>query len=301
MPSTKTVSKARVALTWLMMIVAILGITTFFFIRGHGLTAPPADETDSEASSPGPLFHAIFFLFAGTFVLVAGIAGYFIVLFTCALTFSFNRPQWNAVKTKQYFLNIAVTVALGLGLGLIVSAVATPLLQGLGVARAQANLGPVLGMLIIMQFLQLWVLIWSPLERRFIHKRLAAQGITAEQLAGTTLIGLSNPASGLAKRFGAIEEDMGALWITPDRLAFRGDVEQFDLTREQVVEIERRADNRSVTVLAGIAHVVLHVQLPDGNLRQIRLHTEGIWTLGQKGKAMNALAEAIEQWRGQTT
>jgi hypothetical protein len=107
---------------------------------------------------------------------------------------------------------------------------------------------------------------------------------------------LSNPQSGIAKRFGSIEEDMGALWVAPDRLAFRGDVEQFDLTRDQIAQIERRADKGSTTMLAGIAHVVLHVRLPIGTVRQIRLHVEGLWTMGQKRRAMDTLAEAIDRW-----
>ena len=156
-----------------------------------------------------------------------------------------------------------------------------------------------MAVLILFQVMQLWVLIWSPVERRTIVKRLAALGITPAHLQGATLVGLSNPASGLAKRFAAIEEDMGALWITPQQLMFRGDVEQFDLNREQVVEIERRGDNRSTTALAGIAHVILHVRLPDGGIRVIRLHVEGLWTMGQKKKVMNKLAEAIAQWHAQ--
>jgi hypothetical protein len=148
------------------------------------------------------------------------------------------------------------------------------------------------------QLVQLWVLIWSPLEKRIITQRLAALGITPAQLQSAALVGLSNPASGLAKRFAAIEEDMGALWVGPDRLIYRGDNEQFDITREQLVQMERKADNRSTSVLGGIAHIILHVKLADGSVRQIRLHTEGHWTMGQKRKAMDALADAIVRWHG---
>jgi hypothetical protein len=90
---------------------------------------------------------------------------------------------------------------------------------------------------------------------------------------------------------------MGALWVVPDFLMYRGDSEQFDLTRGQVVQIERKADNRSTSVLGGIAHVILHARLPDNSIRQIRLHTEGHWTMGGKRKAMDALAEAIARWQ----
>jgi hypothetical protein len=153
-------------------------------------------------------------------------------------------------------------------------------------------------MIVGVQLVQLWVLIWSPLEKRIITQRLAALGITPAQLQSAALVGLSNPASGLVKRFAAIEEDMGALWVGPDRLIYRGDNEQFDITREQLVQMERKADNRSTSVLGGIAHIILHVKLADGSVRQIRLHTEGHWTMGQKRKAMDALADAIARWHG---
>jgi hypothetical protein len=146
------------------------------------------------------------------------------------------------------------------------------------------------------QVLQLWVLIWSPIERRIITQRLAALGITPAQLKTAALIGLSNPASGLGKRFAAIEEDMGALWVGPEQLIYWGDVEQFGIKREQLAGMERRADNRSTTVLGGITHIILHVKQPDSSIRQIRLHTEGHWTMGQKRQAMDTLAEAIARW-----
>jgi hypothetical protein len=160
-----------------------------------------------------------------------------------------------------------------------------------------ASMLPVMAMVVGVQIVQLWVLVWSPLEKHIILKRLAAQGIAPAQLQSAALVGLSNPASGLAKRFAAIEEDMGALWVEPALLMYRGDSEQFDLTRDQLAQMERKADNRSTSVLGGIAHVILHVRLSDGSIRQIRLHTEGQWTMGGKRKAMDALAEAIARWQ----
>jgi len=54
-------------------------------------------------------------------------------------------------------------------------------------------------------------------------------------------------------------------------------VEQFDVSRDQIAEIERKSDNRSTTVLVGMAHVILHVRLADNSIRQVRLHVEGLW------------------------
>jgi hypothetical protein len=235
-------------------------------------------------------------LFFGLCALAWGIGGYLLVLYTTCFTFNFTRPVWNSIKAKKYITNIMVNVGFSVGIGLMLAVFLSPLLTAVGLPASQANLLVIMAVIIVFQLLQLWFLMWSPLETRIITKRLAAMGIPREQLSGAVLVGLSNPASGIVKRFGAIEEDMGALWIAPDRLAFRGDVEQFDLTRDMIAEIERRGDNRSTTTLAGIAHVILHVRLADGSIRQIRLHTEGLWTMGKKRRAMDALADAINQW-----
>jgi hypothetical protein len=115
-------------------------------------------------------------------------------------------------------------------------------------------------------------------------------------LKSAFLVGLSNPASGMLKRFGSIEEDVGALWITQDQLVYWGDGERFGISREQLTAIDRQADNRSVSLLAGITHVMLLVKTPTGVDRQIRLHTEGQWTLGQKRQMMDRLSQALFQW-----
>src|SRR5215469_4244680 len=112
-----------------------------------------------------------------------------------------------------------------------------PALEGFGLSIGQADFLPVLIFLFGTHILVMWVHIWAPVRVRMIHKRLAAMGVTEEQMRGAILVGLSNPAN-RRRRFAAIQEDMGALWITPDRLVFRGDVEQFELVREQIVEIE---------------------------------------------------------------
>ena len=36
---------------------------------------------------------------------------------------------------------------------------------------------------------------------------------------------------------------------------------------------------------------------PGGGERQIRLHIEGLWTLGQSRRAMDELAHSISQWK----
>ncbi len=293
MDHTKSVSKWRVARKWMLVVGLIVGISAVAFILR--IVSPPPGET--AAPEDNSMVRTIFFGVLGVFTLGCGVAGYIVAIFTNCLTFNFNHPVWANMKLKKYFLNIFVTVGLSVGPGLILAGILGPILAGaFGLPVAQASLLPMLGFIVLFQVFQLWILIWTPVYRRMIQKRLAAMGITKEQLQQGILAGLSDPASGRGKRFAAIEEDMGALWVAPDRLAFRGDVEQFDLTRDQIAEIERKEDKGSTSMLAGIAHVILHVRLPDGSIRRIRLHTEGQWTMGQKRHAMDGLAYTITNW-----
>ncbi|MGA3267395.1 MAG: hypothetical protein ABSE16_11285 [Verrucomicrobiota bacterium] len=294
--TTKPVSKSRVVLTWLVMIWMILVITVFFFVicDRHAFSHPPAEEP---GRPPSTVLHVVVLLLTGGFFLAVGLVPYLAAVFTGGFTFDYSHPVWNAVKTKQYILTICVIVGVGLGSGFILAAFLLPILTALGLDSRMATMLPLIAAFVGIQVLQMWVQIWAPLERRTILNRLAARGITPAQIQGATLVGLSDPASGLTKRVGAIEEDMGALWVTPDYLMFRGDVEQLDISRSQIAQIERKVDSRSTTALAGIAHVILHVRLPDNSIRRIRLHVEGLWTLGRKKRAMEVLANAIAEWQ----
>jgi hypothetical protein len=61
--------------------------------------------------------------------------------------------------------------------------------------------------------------------------------------------------------------------------------------------IERKADAGSATMLSGTAHVILEIKQPDGSLRQIRLHSEGVWTLGASRRRMDEFAQRIVTWQ----
>jgi hypothetical protein len=281
---------------WLLMVGVIVFWVVFWLWWNHNHV--PAEEP-AEAPAGG-ILRFIGSLVFGGFFLGLGVVWYLAAIFTGCFTFSYQRPVWRAAKTKLYFVNIVVLVLLALGVGFILAAFLGPVLVMLGLDVGLAHLLPVLLMIVGVQMVSLWVLIWSPLERQIIRKRLKAMGVTREQLHGAALVGLSNPASGFAKRFGMIEEDVGAMWVGPEVLVYRGDGEQFGIGREQLVQMERRADHRSTSVLGGLAHVILHVSLSDGSIRQIRLHTEGHWTMGGKRRAMDALADAIARWHAET-
>ena len=286
-PASKP-SKLRIVLMWLLMLGVILFWVVFWAWHNHGRAT--ADESDHQ------IVASVLSLIIGGFFLCCGIVAYAVAVFTGCLNFNYQRPVWPGTKVRLYLANIAVAVLLGLGLGFILSAFIKPTLLATGMDPGLANILPVMVMVAGIQIFQLWVLIWAPMERRLIVKRLAALGIQREQLQNAFLVGLSDPASGFARRFGSIEEDMGALWVGPDQLIYWGDGEQFSIQREQIVQIERKADNRSTTMLAGIAHVILQVALPNGAVRTIRLHVEGLPTMGQKRRVMDTLAMAINQW-----
>ncbi len=284
----KPAPKTRVALSWLILVgnlILWLVLATWWFRRRS-----PAVE------APPDLARSVLTFGIGGLFLAAGIVGYAIVLFTHCLTFDLNRPVWNELRVKFFLANIVVPLLFSLGLGFMLSAFLSPVLAGMGLGGGLSYFLPVLGMVALVQISQMWVQVWKPLLERVVTKRLLALGITAAQLQNAVLIGTSNPERSSFKKFGSVLDDIGALWIGPDQLVYWGDGEQFAINREQIDRIERKADAGSASILGGIAHVILHVRLPDGAVRQIRLHTLNLWTMGGHRKAMDRLAELIVAW-----
>jgi hypothetical protein len=281
--------KRKVLLVW----TILLGNIVFWTVGTLWWFRPQHTEPDT---MPG-WASLIFLLIIGTFFLSLGIAGYLAFIFTTGFTFDFKGPVWEAAKIRIYFANICVPLAFGLGVGFLAGAFLTPVLKARGFSGAVSEMGPVLGCIGILQVVQMWVLIWSPLEKRLIEKRLRAQGILPEQMQTGEYVGLSTPGQCTMKRWFSIEEDIGMLWFGPHQLVFWGDRERFGVTREHLVMVERKLDAKSTTALSGTAHVILHIQLLDGSVRQVRLHTEGVLTMGGKRKAMDELNEMIEGWR----
>jgi hypothetical protein len=185
--------------------------------------------------------------------------------------------------------------------GLALYPFVTPLMVPLGISRQTGGLVFLMALVLAQQVVRVFVLVWAPLEKRLIMKRLAARGISAAQLQPARLVGISDPTRSSFKRFGQVEEDIGALWIGPQQLIYWGDSQEFAISREQLAQVERKADAGGTSMLGGITHVILHVRLPDGSTRQIRLHTEGYWTMAAKGTAMDDLEAQILQWHESAT
>lgn len=298
-PAANKKSWVKILRIWFLVIGSIF----FWIIFWAVIQSKRHSEADSLAvSSPdsgtAAIAQFIFYIVAGGFFLALGIGAYAIALLTQCLTSNFTTPVWSTLKTKMWFANLCVLLGVGLGVGFLAASVLTPVLSGLGVSPELSRFLPVIGGVGMVQLICVWFLIWAPMEKRVIDRRLQAMGLTRPQLQTGIYVGLSNPEQrSYAKRFGAIEEDMGMLWVTPGGLIYYGDSEQLNITREILVSTERQVDGRSTTALSGTAHVILGVQLPGGAVRRIRLHTEGVRTMGGKRKAMNQLSAKIEEWR----
>jgi hypothetical protein len=296
-PSQNKKGWIKILRTWLLVVGTIcFWIVLWATVEKHrAQTRPSVSLTGDKVD----LFAHVFVMtFLAVFFLAIGIGGYFLALLTQCLTFDFSRQIWTAIKVKMWFANLFVLLCIGMGTGFLASAFLTPILTDLGVTSALAGFLPLIGGVGVIQLVFVWVLLWSPLEKRVIARRLSAIGITPAQLQTGIYLGLSDPAQrSVSKRFGAIEEDVGMLWIASDRLIYYGDSRQLNITREQLVSVERQVDGRSTTALSGTAHVILNFNLPDGTPQRVRLHNEGVITMGRKRSAMESLNSQIETWR----
>ena len=293
-PVAKPVSLWKVARSWLFLIVMLGGIVGFW------VWTKAREASVIEEPEPDKAFQIVM-LVLGAFFFVAGFVAYAVVLATNCFVSNFSRPMWNEMRARVYLANVFVPLPVMMGLGFLLSPVVSPMLVAHGISRSLAQFLPVLGCIFLLQVVLVWFVIWAPLEARLIRKRLGARGIPEEQLQSGICIGLSDPGKSSLKKFGCVEEDMGMLWFHANHLSYCGDIEQFEIWRTDLLDVERSMDAASTSALSGTAHVILRVRRPDGRERRIRLHCEGILTLGAKRVAMNALAERINEWRAQVT
>ena len=274
---------------WGIFLTIPVVVTFIVLSRGQGRSSGSGEDSFD-------IGFFILMVIAAAFFLFIGVISYLILLFSDGLTFNFQKPFWPGMKGKLYFANIVVQSAIGIALGLFLLPFLVPVLVSFGVSRQMAFVLPVVGTIVLLQIVHVFVLMWAPLERRLIPKRLQARGITPAQLQTAFLVGISNPLRSSFKKLTAVEDDIGALWVGPDQLIYWGDSDQFAFNREQLTQIERTADSGGTTMLGGVTHLILHCAQPDGTERQIRLHAEGAWTLAAKGRAMDALEQRILSW-----
>jgi hypothetical protein len=288
--------KRILALLVLLIVVAVAMATGLWITGAFRHESEPLEQANS--GLPMAVVYGIVMAFFGIILLAAGAGAYALAYVTQCLTFDFSRPFFRTFKSRLYFAHLLVTLLLGLGIALLLGAFLTPMLLGAGLSLTVSFILPLFVIVIMMQLLVIWVQIWCPLETRVIARRLAAMGITPEQMRSGIHIGISDPARSSFRKLTLIEDDIGMLWITPDALIYRGDSDAFDIQRDRFLGLERKADAGSVAALGGAVHVILRFLTADRIERQVRLHPEGCWTVGRKAKAMDALASRIREWAG---
>lgn len=285
-------SALRVTLTWTLMAGTIIFVVVaaVWWLHKHS----PVEESGKALA--GAVGYAIGSVMCGGFFLGLALLFYLATIVSGCFSFTFKRPMWKAARLKMGFANIVLMVLSGAGSGFLGGAILGPVLLFSGLNVQMARLLPLLLMLAVVQVASWRVFVWAPLEKRIIWNRLRTTGVSHAEVQSAILVGLSNQATGFIKRFGATDNDIGGLWLTPELLIYRGDGEQFGVTREQLVQMEQQTEDRTASFFGSTAQVTLHVSLSDGSIRPIRLHAKGHWTKENKRAAMDALADAIAEW-----
>jgi len=152
---------------WILLVGNVIFWSAFWIWRERGRV--PAVNYEPQ------LFQVILWILVGWFFLVVGAASYILCVFTACLTFDFKRRVWSVVKRKLFVANILVPLAASLGVGFGLSAFLTPVLKAEGMETGMASVMPVMGAVMLLQIAQMWVLIWAPLEKRLIERRLLAR------------------------------------------------------------------------------------------------------------------------------
>jgi hypothetical protein len=256
----------------------------------------PSHVHYEEALSVPPLLIALTSFMVGGFCLVLGTILYTLVIATRCFTFNFNRPFWNNVKVKLYSTNIFVLFFFDIGVGFLLSAFITPFLMALGLPFIIALAIPILGAVVSVGLLTSFVSIWTPLDRPMITQRLRSLDVPQEDIAKGILVGISDPAKSSFKKFTMVEEDVGMLWLKPERLVYHGDSRSFEILRSELIAIERSSDPGSLAAYGGAVDIILHFMQDGGQERRIRLHTEGNWTLIAVRRSLDSLAQKLTIW-----
>jgi hypothetical protein len=271
------------------IILAIGGglLIGMFFSGGLG-TGEPA-EPKEEVFNLGKMFIEIF---AGVFFLGAAAVVYGLTVLTQGFTFSYQRPVFSGFKMRLFVINIIVLVGLILGGIFIGGAVLGPVLASVG-------LPPKIGAVILtfVVFLPTVLIgIWTPMDRPLVTKRLRVKEVPERAIEKGQLMGLSYPKKSTLTKFSSTLDDVGMLWILKSRIIYRGDNDEFEIRREDLVDVERKTDRASPATVGGGVPIILTFR-QKGEERKIRLLPQGTWTVWGLARALDDLAEKIDQWR----
>ena len=295
-PPRKLGRGRRAGILALVVVIALLGSALGVWLAhrmgGAPRTAPPPAGLMAVA-------HAMALFVTGVAAIGLGLGAYFVVLHTVCFTSDFHRPVFRGLKGKLYVANIVVQLLFTIGVGALLSMLLSPLLVHLAVPRAVVLMGPLLVGVVGVQLVLIWLQIWAPLERRLIEERLAALGVTPDRIATGLPVGVSDPGRSSLKKLTLVEDDVGMLWLDDDALRYVGDEQRLELPAAGVRGVEQKADAGSAAALGGVVNPVLSYEV-DGNVRQVRFHPEGHWTLSAAARACDELAAALSGWRGES-
>jgi len=271
----------------------LLGIKLIGMFSSH----EPVPESFLAA---GSFFNSTIAIVLSAIALTAAVVAYAVTFLTSCFTFDFNKPFFASFKKKLYLINIAVGLGLSLAIGFIISVPITPILIHHGLPEPLPFIIPILASLICVQLTMVWINIWAPLNRAVVRKRAIVLGVAPPDLAKGVLVGVSDPGKSSFKKLTLVEDDVGVLWIEPDRLVYRGDTENFVLKREDMISVKCKADAGSMASYAGAAYPILQYRSSDGSEQSIRLHSWGSWSLGELSKSLRLITSKLKSWQLRT-
>ncbi len=172
----------------------------------------------------------------------------------------------------------------------------TPILVRLGLPEPFPFIAPILISLIGVQLILVWINIWAPLSRTIVRKRAIALEIDPVSIGKGTLVGVSDPDKSSFSKLTLVEDDVGVLWIESSKLVYRGDTDDFELKRDNIISVECKADAGSMASYGGAVYPILRYRSTDGSVRSMRLHAWGCWSMGALSKSLKLLSQKLESW-----
>ncbi|MCK4575382.1 hypothetical protein KAU34_03150 [candidate division WOR-3 bacterium] len=281
-------------------LIGLIPVVTFslFWIFSQYITFPLSNGSPMPTTNSNMFFMSVIYFMIGIISFVIGIIFYIIVLSTHCFTFNFNMPFWKAFKVKLYISNIIVLFCWVIGLGFASSIVITPLLTMFGVPWIVSFYIPMLGWLIMLNLIFSFViLIWTPLDKSTITKRLLACGVSEEDINRGIFVGISDPIKSSFKKFTMVEDDVGMLWIESDKVIYKGDSDSFGFDRNKLLSIKRAVDPGSIVAYGGGVDIIIRFRQENGTERRVRLHSEGNWTIKGVARSLDRLAKRLVTWQ----
>ncbi|MCJ8329944.1 MAG: hypothetical protein HRT89_03795 [Lentisphaeria bacterium] len=230
--------------------------------------------------------------------LLTSISLYVAVFFSNLFTYDWDEPIWKSInKVKLGVSEVVIYLFLCIAIGGFVGSMVAILCLG-NTENIIIFIIPCIGMVIFVLIITSIISIWVPVYRRFMTKRLLAQGVSLEEILAGQMIGISSPEKNNLRlgRGNMIEEDIGCLWLKDNEFLYIGDAEELRLTASDITAIERKKDWGSIEALFGAVHVII-VYKEDDEIIRLRLHpTSQYWTVIGETEGLDILAEEITEW-----